>query len=755
MRDEQVGWKGSWITSGEDGPAAPLLRRELEVPAGATAARLHVAGLGLHRTTLNGRPVTDARLESGFTAYDKRVIFSSYDLVVAPGPAVLGIELGRGFYAMTTPNVWRWEQPPWRSLRKALVQLDLLDADGVVLERVVSDEAWRWSPGPTRFDSYYEGETFDAGADPLGWDAPGFDATGWSPVQIAEAPAGRLVPQDHQPVRVVDTIDVVDWRGGGGRPLVADFGRTIAGWAEITAAGLPAGTTLDLTFGEQLRPDGSVQAENDLVYSTRFDVDRLVLGDRPVSWEPRFSYKGFRFVQLDGVEETESITLRARHAHNDVDSVSTFSCSDEVLSWIDQAMRLTVRNNLHHVPTDTPVYEKNGWTGDAHVAAETMMHQFDLERLFVKWLDDMADSQLASGLIPVIVPSGGWGYTELAPAPEWTTLYPFLLDRVVTWYDRLDLAKRHLGPVLRYLDYELTRIDSDGLTSGVLGDYLSPGNHGTPQHDDLRVAASCYLHRALRLTADLIDRAGWSDPGGDGSDAPGGPVSRLRLTADRLASALNHAFLDLEQGCYRSDREPAYRQTTNILPLAMGITPPEHVPAVVERLVRDLHEHDDHHDAGCLGLSQLFGVLSAQGHADLAVAIATQTSPPSWGAWMRAGETTLREMWGDESRSHNHYFMGAMAQWLYEDVAGVRILSPGWSEFEVAPLARAGLTHASYSHRGPRGPLGAAWRQHDDGRFELTVTVPPDTRALVRLDGREPQWLNEGEWNFADELQNG
>lgn len=186
-------WSGRWITSGNDEPAAPLLRREFTVPIGVTAGRLHIAGLGLHRTTVNGRPVTDARLESGLTAYDKSVIFSSYTLQLDPGPAVLGVELGRGFYAMTTPNVWGWEQAPWRSLRKALVQLELLAADGTVVDTVVSDEHWTWAPGPTRFDSYYEGETYDARCEQPGWDSPRFDDSTWSPVAITEPPGGSTL----------------------------------------------------------------------------------------------------------------------------------------------------------------------------------------------------------------------------------------------------------------------------------------------------------------------------------------------------------------------------------------------------------------------------------------------------------------------------------------------------------------------------------------------------------------------------------
>ncbi|WP_114558540.1 alpha-L-rhamnosidase [Desertihabitans aurantiacus] len=747
--EPDVQWRGQWISTGEDGPAAPLLRRDLTAGPDVRSAQLHVAGLGLHRTTLDGAPVTDARLESGLSHYGARVLYSSYSVELGPGDHTIGVELGRGFYAMTTVNVWRWEQAPWRDLRKALVQLELLDADGHVVDVVTSDAHWRWTSGPTRFDSYYEGETFDARMDPVGWDSPGFTADGWAPVELVDPPTGRLVPQRHEPVRVVQTHEM-SWLGGGdsGRPLVADVGRNLAGWVQVDVSGLPAGTTLGLQHGERLRPDGSVEAESVHVASERFNRSEVVTGAEPLRWEPRFSYTGFRYVQVDGVADPTGVGLRARHAHNDVREVSTFRCSDEVLSWIDSAMRLTVRNNLHHVPTDTPVYEKNGWTGDAQVAAEAMLAQFDLSRLFTKWLDDMADSQDAKGLIPVIVPSPGWGYRELAPAPEWTTLYPYLLDRVVDTYDRPDLAERHLGPVLAYLDHELGRITSDGLTSGVLGDYLAPGSHGTPPDDDLRMAASCYLHRALVLTADLVERTGWRDDSGTDH------ATRLRDAAASLATAVHRELFDAEQGLYTSDREPRYRQSTNILPVALGLTPPDEVGRVVDRLARDLTERGDHHDAGCLGLSELFGVLTRHGHADLAVRVASQVTPPSWGAWMESGEQTLREMWGTESRSLNHYFMGAMARWLYDSVAGVRRLAPGWREFAVEPAVVESLTHASYFYDGPQGRLGAAWERQERTLW-VEVVVPERTRVWVRLPGREPESSGPGTWHFTVELPTG
>lgn len=736
--DPAVQWQGDWISSGEDGPVAPLLRRSFVVPSGAVRGVVHVAGLGLHRTTLDGRPVSDARLESAITDYDRRIIFSSYPVDLSAGSSVIGVELGRGFYAMTTPNVWGWHRAPWRGLRMARVQLEMYDAQGTLLKVVVSDESWRWSPGGTRFDSLYEGETFDARLEPSGWDTTGFDDRAWSPVQKATPPAGELAPQLHEPVRVTDSQAPVRWSGGGSAPLVADFGRQLAGWVQVTAPSVPAGTMITLRFGERADPSG-VLLENPHVHSERLDVHEFVVAEDVRTWEPRFTLTGFRYVEVIGIDRPDQVELMAQHAHNDVAVASSFTCSDEVLTWIDSAMRSTVQNNLLHLPTDTPVYEKNGWTGDVHVALEAMLHQFDLRLLLVKWLDDIADSQTADGQLAVIAPTPGWGYLE---APEWTTLYPYLLELLDTWYGIRAVVEKHLPSMLRFVDRELSLLDEDGLTRGILGDYLSPGSDGTPRADDLRLAASCYLVRGLRCAADLVERA---------STGSADTVQRLRRSADEMATAINAAFLDGEQGCYRSLAEPAYRQTSNILPLAFGITPAEHVAPVAQRLADEIRARGSRHDAGCLGLSELFGVLTRTGHADLAVEVATGRVAPSWGAWMDAGETTMLEMWGPEERSHDHFFMGSMSRWLYQSVAGVRLLAPEWREFAVDPAARAGLEHASCWFSGPQGTLGASWRQTGDV-FELTTLVPPGTRAQIHLPGREPFWVGPGEHEHRVDL---
>lgn len=728
-------WTGVWISSGEDGPAAPLLRGEVIVPPGTVRGVLHVAGLGLHVTTLDGVRVTGAELESGTRAFDRRIPYSSYPVRPTPGPAVIGVELGRGFYAMTTPNVWGWHEAPWRGLRMARVDLELFDADDAVIDVIGSDLTWRWASGGTRVDSFYEGETFDARAEPQGWDVVGFDASSWLPVHPATPPPGVLEQRRRPPIEVQASHPPLRWLGGDGAPWIADFGTQLSGWVRVEIPDAAPGTRITLRYAETVA-DGRVVAENEHVFSDRFATDEFVLSEQRRHWQPRFSYQGFRFVQVEGIRDPSEIVMTAQHAHAAVAEVSRFSCSDEVLTWIDRAMRLTVRNNLHHQPTDTPLYEKNGWLGDAQVALEAMLHQFDLQTFMSGWAEDVADTEDGAGRLACIAPTPGWGYLQ---APEWTTLYPYLLSRLRTWYGDEALPPGCRQVVVRHLEHELSQLEG-GLATGTLGDYLAPGSMGTPPADDLRIAASCYLVRGLRLGAELV--------ADDDDLAPA--ARRFRAAADELAERINDTFLDREESCYRSEREPSYRATSSILPLAFGITPADDVPAVVERLAAELRARGDRHDSGCLGLSELFEVLSVHGHADLAVAVASGRSAPSWGAWMDAGATTMWEMWGPAQRSLDHYFMGAMARWLYERVAGVRMTASRWSAFDVDPVARGDLEHASFFLDGPHGELGASWTREDDG-LRLRVIVPPQTTATIHLRGREPLEVGPGEWDLTED----
>ncbi|PXY22679.1 family 78 glycoside hydrolase catalytic domain [Prauserella muralis] len=704
---------------------APLLRREFTVAKPVARARLYVSGLAYYEAELNGTRVGDAVLDPGFTDYDRTVLYAVHDVtgLLRGGANALGVTLGRGFYGMTTPNVWNWHRPTWHGQPRLLAQLEIDHPDGT-RTTIGSDRRWRMTEGPTLSNSQYAGETYDARLAPRGWTETGFDDSGWREPVALPAPAGELRAQQHEPITVIDTVrpvSVTEQRPG---VYVVDMGRTMAGWTRLTVRA-PAGTRVALKHGERLRGDGSVLAETGHVPG-RFQTDEyLCAGGRTEHWEPKFSYKGFRYVEITGLPAApREGDVLGRLVHNAVRATGSFRCSEPFYERLEAAMRRTVLNNLHGIPTDTPMYEKNGWTGDAQVGAPTMLYALGMERFFGKWIGDLTDSQNEPGQLPVIVPSGGWGYAELAPSPEWTTVYPFLLREMYRVYGDDRLAAEHWRPLVRYLDWEIGPL-RDGLAVTALGDYLPPGYGGVPP-EDTRLTATAYLYRALLGTAELGELLGHA-----------GTAARYRSVAADLRTAFNETFLGPE-GHYRTARDPDYRQTSNAVPLAFGMVPQGAEASVVASLVADISARGNHLNTGCLGTSVLLRVLSAHGHADVAHAIARQRSYPSWGYWFDNGADTMWEMWHLDSRSRDHYFQGTVVQWLYENVAGLRPGDAGYERFTVRPDTTATLAWAHTSIDTVRGQAAAGWSRVGDG-LRLTVRVPVGSTAEVHVPAASGQ----------------
>lgn len=710
-------WAGRWVCADPAIATAPLLRCGVEIPTGVVRATLAVCGLGYGRASIDGAAIGESRLGPPLTDVRHTVLYETFDVTdrLPPGPHVVGMGLGRGFFAMDTVTVWGWHQAPWHAASCLIAQITLTMQDGSRTVLAPTPGRWTCAAGGTLADSLYEGEIFDARREPRGWDTPAYDATSWRPVVPSQGPPGTFLACDIEPIRVIESVLPRRVEDRDGVRLV-DFGRTTAGWVRLT--GRPTvGQRVRLTHGETLDEQGRVQAVNEHVSTDRFQTDEIIGDGLPMDWEPSFSYKGFRYVEVQGLTSGQECGLTMQVAHTDVADSARFSCDVEVFERYDAAMRRSLLSNLHGLPTDTPMYEKNGWTGDAQVAARVMSTTLDLRRLLPKWLRDMADAQWPDGRLPVIVPSPGWGYQDTLAAPEWTTAYPHLLREFYRCYGDERVVRRHWEGVARYLDWEWGRL-VDGLATTGLGDYLAPGTTGLPP-EDRRLTATAYLARALTETAQLAPLAGAESRG---------PV--LTGRAQRLTDRLNAVFLDRHSGEYRVGTD--YRQTANAVPLAFDLVPKELRSQVAARLVQDVRARDWHLDTGNLGTQVLLPVLTRHGYAQDAFRVATQRTYPGWGAWLEQGADTMWEFWQSPGRSRNHYFQGTVVQWLHEDVVGLRVGDEGWACFTVRPHARHGVRRARLDLDTVRGHVAAGWREQD-ARLEVEVTVPVGSRASVEL----------------------
>lgn len=741
-------WTGDWIASSPEpedvtdveADYAPALRTKFDLDAEPTRARLYVASAGNYECKINDERVGEAVLDTGQTDYEERILYAVHDVteLLAEGTNAIGAVLGRERYAMTTENTWGWHDPPWKAAYPHLcLQLEVELADGSN-ETVTSGPNWRVTDSPTRFDSLYEGEVYDARETLGAWTTPEYDDSGWDTATVVEGPDGDLVPQQVQPMRIVEihppetTTEPVDGI------YVFDFGVMTAGWAEL-AVDVAPGTELELTYGEILHDDGTVDVDQNHIDATIQTDQYICAGEGIERWEPRFTYKGFRYVQVEGLPsdyELDGDLLAAKEIHTTVEAGadSDWQSSNDLLNRIHRNCRRALLNNHHSIPTDTPVYEKNGWTGDAQLTAEMALYNFDMGRFYRKWLSDFADAQRENGEVPPIVPTSDWGYTDSRfegfedPIPAWDAAYV-----LVPWWtyqycgDRRILATHYEGmkALVDFLgEYAGSGDHADGHILDIgLGDWVAP-SHGEidpfpPEGQGITGTTYYYaMADTVAATAEILghetDREDYAS-----------------LAAD-IPAALNEEFFDPEENVYATGETDEYRQTSNVLPLAFELVPDGHVDGVVENLVADvIGTHDGHLNTGIVGTKYLLPVLTEHDHVDVAYTVATKRDYPSWGHWIEDNATALYEMWDLDARTRDHHMFGSIDEWFYKHLAGVRPAGPGFEAVTVEPYVPEDLDSVQATVDTVRGEISVFW---EDGEvFSLEVEVPPATEATVRV----------------------
>lgn len=731
----------------------PLLRRSFQITKPVARARLYSSGLAYAALALNGSPVSDRVLDPGFTDYSKTVLYTTDDVTrLLERDNVLAVELGSGqFDSSTRTWDWGWQDAEWRQVPRLRLDLRIAYRDGTE-ETIATDGSWRVSTdGPTRYDSYYLGETYDARREIAGWERAGFDDSKWMPARVVEGPAGTLRAQQHQPIREIEVLAPGRRTEPSPGVFVHDVGQNLAGWAEI-AVTAPAGTAVEVFYSEKLGADGRASTDGNNLVLGQLQTDVYVAkGAGEERWRPRFTYKGFQYVQVSGPgggplpAGAAAAVAQVIAVHTDLPRTSTFEAAQATLGRIHRNTVWALRNNLHGVVTDTPVYEKNAWTGDAQLTSGTASILFDTERLFRKMFQDMVDAQTDAGELSLLAPSNqNYGYvgkpyfkpTDCCGAtPAWDAFW-----FVIPWEaysrhgDRRALEQTY--PVMRkYLDEWIPRwTDKDRdafahtLTAG-LGDWLPPKDVPTLN----ALASTAYYARFARIASDVARVLGRD------ADAARDDALFARIRAD-----FNARFLGAD-GVYREKADEPYTQTAQILPLAFDLVPEERRGAVAARLADDiLQARGGNAYVGVLGARYVLPVLTAAGRADAALIVATQTDEPSWGYWTDVlGFTSLGEDWTAGTRSRNHHMFGAIVQWLYEDYAGVRPLAPGYGTIEFRPgAAKDDPGPVSASLESVRGRVATRWRRTDAG-FELDVTVPPTATAVVHVPAPEGHGVTE------------
>jgi alpha-L-rhamnosidase len=721
-------WIGPPVTAAPGATVyAPMLRKEFTAAAGAiTRARAYITGLGDYTLDINGHKVGDRLLDPAWTQYEKTVLYATYDVTsdLRSGQNAIAVELAPGFYYYNTPK---------------LLMLLVIDYAGGASSAIVSDNTWQLDKsGPTSFadsggtgEPVFGGESYDARRFPVGWDQPGFAAAGWAAANVLSAPGGLLVAETEGPVTVagsVTPVRVTRLRSGS---YVADMGQTITGWVNLTAAGHP-GQTVSMQYGEKLNADGSVNSVPAPGPRSRFQRDQYTFaGSATQSWEPSFTFKSFRYVQLTGLAAAPKAgTVIGRLVHTAVAHTGSFTSSDPLYNQIHQAMQRTILNGLLGSPAIDPANERSGWTADIQLLTPSETDNYGMDGFLAQWLDDVQDSQRANGSISVIDPvRDGCCYRY---APEWTAAYPLVSWDLYVRYGDIGVLRSHYDSLTKYMQWQLGSLKNAISPASLYGDWSSPGFVNRPP-EDRRLSATAYVYQETQIMAGIAGALGHA------ADA-----ASYRSTAASIKTRFNALFLNTAAGKYRTVTDPGYRQTNNAIPLEFGMVPNQYRAAVLRSLVNDVNARGGHLNTGILGTPALLDVLTSYGLAALAQKITNQTSFPSWGQWIKAGADTMWEEWGLVVRSRDQPTLGTVDAWFYEDVAGISPdpAHPGYQNSIIKPRPMAAPSSASASIGTPYGQVKSSWTV-GAAAVTLNVQVPGNATATVEVPLRNCSVVTE------------
>ncbi len=771
-------WSADWIEPGvmPAGPAgerpAALLRAEFDVDRPVVAARLHATAQGLYEAFVNGERAGDAELTPGWTQYDARLQVQTVDVTgaVRPGRNALAVVLADGWFRGQIGITRAADQ--WGDRTAVLAQLHLTHDDGTVTV-VGTGPGWRSTTGHVVAADLIAGERWDLRRLPRGWDAPGFDDSGWDAVQVAEHGLAGLVDPPAPPVRRVEELVPVSVTRLDADRQVVDLGQNVNGWLRLTDLG-PAGTAITLTHGEWLGPDGDVTTDH-LRPAVPFlphplpagQVDTVVSAGVPGDvFEPRRTTHGFRYVRVEGhPADLTPDAVRGVVVHTDMRRTGWFSCSDERVTRLHEAAVWSLRGNACDVPTDCPHRERVGWTGDWQLFVPTAAFLYDVAGFSTKWLRDVAADQWPDGTVanvsptprsegresPVSVLNGSAGWGDAAVVVPWelyraygdTAVLAELWPTMVRWLDRAERMAREQRHPARAAHRPVPAPHERWLwdTGFHWGEWLVPGEEvgdfGAFVASDEGHVATAYLGSSARLLSRVAGVLGRDDD-----------AARYAELADRAREAWQAEYLD-DDGRLEPDT-----QADHVRALAFDLVPDELRPDVAERLVELVRKAGTHLGTGFLATPHLLPVLADAGHLDVAYELLFQDTEPSWLTMVDRGATTVWERWdgvdadGVPHESLNHCSKGAVVSFLHRYVAGIEPVEPAYRHFRVRPRPGGGLTSAEAAHESPYGRIESAWR-FDGDRFDLTVVVPAGTQAEVVLPDGTTTTAGPGRHEFT------
>lgn len=720
--------------------SSPMMRDEFAITKPVASARLYASAQGVYEFSLNGERISDIELAPGWTDYNLRTQYQSFDVTaqLEQGDNAIGVLAGPGWYAGNLA----WFGPNQYGAKPSVIGQLVVDYEDGSSETFGTDSSWKSAQSPIVASDLLSGESYDARLEQSGWDTASFTPSGWTPVEVTDTEASdTLVPQVDPPVRVTGEITPLSVTEPTAGAYVFDLGQNMVGKVRLQLEGV-AGQTVTLRHAEVVHADGTIAPEN--LRSAKATDTYTFAEDGTIVYEPRFTFHGFRYVELSGVNAAPTTaTVTGLVMNSDAPFTSTFETSDAMVNQLQSNIVWGQRGNWLSVPTDTPARdERLGWTGDINVFASTATFNMDSQTFLTKWMSDMRDAQLPNGAYPEVAPQfcknpavhdscggGSTGWADAGITVPWTLWQS---------YGDTDAILENYDSMVDYIDFLETQAPTGIRPSyGKWGDWL---NLNDPTPADL--LATSFYAQSVNLMAQMATEIGED-----------GDASRYTALFEQIRTAYQDKFISAD-GSIAGNSQTAY-----VSSIAFGLVPDELLEKAGEKLAAAVAARGGHLATGFLGTFNLLPALSAAGQDDVAYQLLLNRSYPSWGFQIDRGATTMWERWdsiredgsfGDLAmNSFNHFAPGAVGNWMYRTIGGIQQLEPGYKKTLIAPVPGGGMQYAKTSYDSVYGTIASDWKLTDAG-MALTVDVPANTTATVEMPAPNAIALLESGASAAD-----
>lgn len=748
----QSDWKAAWIGDErkqfdkeedfyKDDPM-PLFRKTFQTAKKPVAARLYVSGLGYSEAYLNGKKIGDHVLDPGWTTYKKQVLYTTYDVtnLLQQGKNTIGFLLGNGWYNPLPLRLFgrfnlREVQQTGRPCVKA--QLLLRYNDGSE-EWIATNETWQTATGPVVRNNVYLGEHYDARLEKDAWSSPAATNNDWKAATLVEGPSGELTPQMQPPIRITTILKPKSITEVGKDTFIVDMGQNFAGVARIRVKG-PAGREVSLRYGEDVHSDGRLNYLTTVAGQikeawhlsggpgapkTAWQNDSYILkGKGAEEWSPRFTFHGFRYVEITGWPGRPTLNdIEGLRMNSDVESAGEFSCSNDMFNRLFDVMQWTFKSNIFSVQSDCPGREKMGYGADIVVTSDAFIYNFDMVNFYRKTVHDYANEQQPDGGITEIAPYTGIadrGYGGQSGPLGWQLAFPYVQKKLYEFYGDKRIIEENYTGLQKQLGFLKTK-EINGLFHWDISDH-----EALDTKPEAFTAAAFYYHIVslasefagiLNKHNDSVQYAKWA------GRIKGDIVRRYVVpNTGRFDNATQSAQLFALWYNFADDKESAFKV-----------------------LLQEIERHQNHLSTGIFSTKFLFDIMRAENKNEIAYTIANQRDFPGWGHMLAQGATTLWETWAkpDNAPSQNHPMFGSVSEWFFRSLLGINAAAPGFQKIIIKPQPAGDLTWAKGKYKSVQGTIGSEWKKEND-RLTLRVQIPPNTTAEIWIPATASSEISE------------